>query len=71
MDRLDFLVKREGLEAARKWALDAARTYRRVVLDMRGPKPKYTMYRTAYAREYLKLKRFALSGSRSRQDGGR
>lgn len=54
--RLAFLIARDGIEAARRWALETARRYRRVVVLGQT----HTMYRRALIQRYLELKRFGL-----------
>lgn len=58
--RYAFLVQRDGEAAARAWMLDLARTYRRVVLAMRGPAPRLTAYRLRLIASYLDAKRLAV-----------
>lgn len=56
--RIDFLIQRDGVAAARVWALGAVQQYRRAVLD----RTRYTMYRRPFIEAYCQLKRFALTG---------
>lgn len=66
--RIAFLCERDGVEAARLWCLETARTYRLVVLrrHARWRKPgqdkmTHTLYRRRLIESYLALKRFALA----------
>jgi hypothetical protein len=55
-ERIAFLIARDGEEKARAWALDTARSYRKVVIEGKT----HRLYRKEMMRSYLELKRFAL-----------
>lgn len=57
--RIAFLVARDGEKAAKAWCLEAAKTYRRVVLLRRT----HTLYRRQMIAAYLDLKRYGLTPS--------
>lgn len=66
--RIAFIEARDGIEAAKVWALDTARTYRITVLrrHARWRKPGQTaathlMYRIPMIRCYLEMKAYALA----------
>lgn len=55
-DRINLLIERLGEPNAKAWALDAARSYRKVVLGRKT----HTLYRKRLIESYLQLKRFAI-----------
>lgn len=63
--RLQFIVARDGLAAARKWAKRTAKIYRSAVLTSRKrgfDKPHHASlpeYRRGFIESYLEFKRFA------------
>jgi len=74
--RIRFLIERDGEASARAWALDTARTYRRVVLRRhpRWRKPgethaTHTLYRRGLIQSYVALKAFALGDRAEGQEG--
>lgn len=59
-DRIDFLIERDGLEAAKKWARNGYKNYRQAVLD-KTHFANNKEYRRKYISGYLCLKRFSMS----------
>jgi hypothetical protein len=70
--RIDFLINRDGIACARKWAARTAKIYRQSVLQSRKrgygigalshKKPhhaSFPYYRRTFIESYLALKRFA------------
>jgi len=61
--RIEFLIKRDGLEATKKWVAQTMQTYRRAVLDKgdinkHGNVASTRAYRRKYIESYLSFKRF-------------
>lgn len=58
--RLQFLVARDGVDAAKAWARRTMRIYRKAVMH-REPKPHFAStgeYRRRFIESYLEFKRF-------------
>lgn len=66
-DRIDFLIGRDGLEAAREWAERTMKIYRQAVLckgdvNKRGHFATTIAYRRTFIESYLSFKRFLNNG---------
>ena len=65
--RITFLIERNGLEGAHRWALRTLRSYRRAVLDRdvrHGHHAASGEYRRRFIEAYCHFKRFVLGVGR-------
>jgi hypothetical protein len=69
-ERIDFLIRRDGHEKAREFAVRTLRAYRKCLLMTGNGGRKFhhaslPQYRRSFVESYLYLKRFARASARS------